>query len=46
MLLRESEHKCFLADVLTRSRKSMGKDEYGYKAEFIKMVEMAEVLYR
>jgi len=48
MLLRESEHRgnASFADVLTRSRKSMGKDEYGYKAEFIKMVEMAEVLDR
>lgn len=48
MLLRESEHRgnASFTDVLTRSRKSMGKDEHGYKAEFVKMVEMAEVLYR
>ncbi len=48
MLLRESEFKgnATFADVLRRAKSSAGLDEYGYKADFIKMVEMGEMLYK
>lgn len=48
MLLRESEFKgnATFADVLRRAKNSAGLDEYGYKADFIKMVEMGEMLYK
>lgn len=48
MLLRESEFKgnATFADVLKRAKTSAGLDEYGYKADFIKMVEMGEMLYK
>lgn len=48
MLLRESEFKgnATFADVLKRAKTSAGIDEYGYKADFIKMVEMGEMLYK
>ncbi len=48
MLLRESEFKgnATFADVLRRAKNSTGLDEYGYKADFIKMVEMGEMLYK
>jgi Ca-activated chloride channel family protein len=48
MLLRESEFKgtsSFTA-VLRRAKESKGDDEHGYKTDFIKMVEMAEMLYK
>ncbi|MCB8964416.1 MAG: von Willebrand factor type A domain-containing protein [Bacteroidales bacterium] len=48
MLLRESEFKgnTTFVDVLKRAKTSAGLDEYGYKADFIKMVEMGEMLYK
>jgi Ca-activated chloride channel family protein len=48
MLLRESEFKgnATFTDVLKRAKNSAGLDEYGYKADFIKMVEMGEMLYK
>lgn len=48
MLLRKSEFKgnATFVDVLKRAKTSAGLDEYGYKADFIKMVEMGEMLYK
>lgn len=48
MLLRESEFKgnATFADVVKRAKSSAGLDEHGYKADFIKMVEMGEMLYK
>lgn len=45
MLLRGSEHKgdASYSQVLTMARKAKGKDEHGYRAEFIRMVEMCEL---
>ena len=42
MLLRESEYKgnSSVENILTLAKKSKGKDENGYRAEFIKLVEM------
>ncbi len=46
MLLRDSKFKgnADYKEVLTLARASKGKDEEGYRAEFIRLVEMAEVL--
>jgi Ca-activated chloride channel family protein len=46
MLLRDSEHKgnATYASVISRARSNMGADEHGYKSDFLKMVEMAEVI--
>lgn len=46
MLLRDSEHKGTSAysSVIERAKSNKGKDEYGYKADFLKLVEMAEVI--
>ncbi|MDD3567029.1 MAG: von Willebrand factor type A domain-containing protein [Bacteroidales bacterium] len=48
MLLRESEFKgtSSFANALGRAKKAKGNDEFGYKTDFIKMVEMAEMIYR
>lgn len=48
MLLRESEFKgtSSFTSALARAKEVKGKDEYGYKTDFIKMMEMAEMLYR
>lgn len=48
MLLRESEFKgtSSFTSALARAKEAKGKDEYGYKTDFIKMMEMAEMLYR
>ena len=46
MLLRESEFKedANLESVLSLARSGKGKDKFGYRAEFIKLVERANVL--
>ena len=46
MLLRDSEHKqdANYNQVLTMAKKSKGDDSYGYKSDFIKLVEIAELL--
>jgi Ca-activated chloride channel family protein len=46
MLLRDSEHKGSVsyAQVLELARGSKGEDPHGYRAEFIKLVELAETL--
>jgi Ca-activated chloride channel family protein len=48
MLLRNSEFKgsSSFAGLIERAKVSKGSDEYGYKGDFIKMAEMAEMLYR
>ena len=46
MLLRDSKFKgeANFKDVLSLARESKGKDDEGYRAEFIRLVEMAELL--
>lgn len=46
MLLRNSEYKgsTNYSTVLAQARSAKGKDEDGYRAEFIRLVEMAELL--
>ena len=46
MLLRDSEYKgqASLASVLDRARGARGRDEEGYRAEFIRLVETAAAL--
>jgi len=46
MLLRNSEYKgsSDFKSVLSLARSAKGKDEEGYRAEFIRLVEMAELL--
>ena len=46
MLLRDSEHKGNITwgDVLEMARSARGRDEEGYRAEFIRLVETAESL--
>lgn len=48
MLLRESEFKgsSSFASSLARAKSSKGDDEYGYKSDFIKLIEMADLLYK
>lgn len=48
MLLRESEFKgtSSYTTVLKRAKGSAGLDEFGYRADFIKMVELSEMLSR
>ncbi len=48
MLLRGSELAGDLSwkDVLAMARKSRGSDEKGYRAEAIRMIEQAEILYK
>jgi len=44
MLLRDSEHKgsSSFADVRTRASRFKGEDPFGHRAEFIRLVDMAE----
>ncbi len=46
MLLRDSKYKDGLSfkDIIDLAKKSKGRDEEGYRAEFIRMVEKAELL--
>ncbi len=46
MLLRDSKYKAALTykQILTMARNNKGADLHGYRAEFIKMVEQAEVI--
>lgn len=48
MLLRDSEFKgsSSFTSVLNRAKFSMNNDDFGYKADFVKMVEMAEMLHK
>jgi len=47
MLLRESEHKGNLTfdDVAKWAKESKGNDKHGYRAEFIRLVELAKSIY-
>jgi Ca-activated chloride channel family protein len=46
MLLRDSEYKgsATFTDVVARAKAAKGKDDSGYRAEFIRLVEQAELL--
>ena len=46
MILTDSKHKGKLkfSDIITNAKKSKGKDNQGYRAEFIKIVEKAELI--
>jgi Ca-activated chloride channel homolog len=46
MLLRDSEHKgtATYASALTLAKQAKGEDEFGYRTEFIKLVEIASLL--
>jgi Ca-activated chloride channel family protein len=46
LLLRDSEHKAEASypNVLALARGARGADEHGYRAEFIRLVETAEVI--
>jgi len=46
MILTDSKHKgkLTLDDVLVNAKKSKGADNQGYRAEFIRMVEKAQLL--
>ena len=46
MLLRDSKYKgnASFKSILKLARKSKGDDKYGYRAEFIQLVELAELL--
>lgn len=48
MLLRNSEHKssASFGSVIARARAAIGSDEFGYRNDFIKMAEMAQMIYR
>ncbi len=48
MILRESEFKgtATFASVYKKAKEAKGADEYGYRADFIKMVELSEMLYK
>jgi len=49
MLLRDSEFmtdKCSFDHVLTSAKKSKGDDQFGYRAEFISLVEKAKLLVK
>ncbi|MDI6743634.1 MAG: DUF3520 domain-containing protein, partial [Smithella sp.] len=48
MLLRNSEFKgnSSFAALIIRAKDSSGLDEYGFRADFVKMAEMAELLYK
>jgi Ca-activated chloride channel family protein len=48
MLLRDSEFKglSFFASVLDLARAGRGPDRHGYRAEFIRLVEMCSLLDR
>jgi Ca-activated chloride channel family protein len=46
MILRDSKHKgdATLADVIATARAAKGEDAHGYRAEFVSLAEMAELL--
>ncbi|MBU4488272.1 MAG: von Willebrand factor type A domain-containing protein [Candidatus Omnitrophica bacterium] len=46
LILRDSQYKgdSSYKDVMERAKTSIGKDTYGYRAEFIRLVEIAELL--
>jgi len=46
LILRDSQYKGISAyqDVIARAKASKGKDDDGYRAEFIKIVELAQML--
>ena len=48
MLLRKSEHRgsATYADAISLARRHRGRDERGYRAEFVRLVELAEALSR
>jgi Ca-activated chloride channel homolog len=48
MLLRKSEHRgtATYADTIALARRHRGRDESGYRAEFIRLVELADALSR
>jgi len=48
MLLRESEFKgnSSFTHSISQAKSSIGKDEYGYRNDLIKMMEIAEMLYK
>ena len=48
MLLRDSKHKgnSNYKGIIKLAKESKGKDDEGYRAEFIKLVETAELLKR
>ncbi|MBN1988508.1 MAG: von Willebrand factor type A domain-containing protein [Bacteroidales bacterium] len=48
MLLRESEYKgsASFSAVIARAKQSAENDKYGYKADFVKMVELCQMMYR
>ena len=46
MVIRDSKHKgtASFDSALKRARKSRGKDEHGYRAEFVHLIEEADLL--
>ena len=48
MILRESEYKgtASFTTAYKRAKASAGNDQYGYRADFIKMIELSEMLYK
>ena len=46
LLLRQSEYagNADIADVLDRARSSLGEDEHGYRAEFVRLASAARAL--
>ena len=48
MLLRKSEHRgnATYADAIALARRHRGRDENGYRAEFVRLVELAQALSR
>ncbi|NLT50932.1 MAG: DUF3520 domain-containing protein [Ignavibacteria bacterium] len=46
LLLRDSKHKgtANFNDIISTAKEAKGKDEYGYRAEFIQLVERAQLL--
>jgi uncharacterized protein DUF3520 len=44
--LRDSPHKgkSTIDDVITRSQRTLGEDEYGYRAEFVRLATSARDL--
>ncbi|MDD3877155.1 MAG: von Willebrand factor type A domain-containing protein [Bacteroidales bacterium] len=48
MLMRDSEFKANASfnSLIERAKRSKGTDEYGFRSDFIKMAEIAELLYK
>ena len=48
LLIRDSEHKgsASFEAALERARSARGKDEHGYRAEFVSLIESADLLAR